>query len=71
MVFSRFSRNKWKYAGFSLSSGFWGAPRNRGLLEYKSVGIRDLFGNMEGGPLSGGPSSLRARKGQSDEKNQE
>ncbi len=26
--------------------------------------IRELFGNIEGGPLSGGPSSLRARKGQ-------
>ena len=32
-----------------------GGPRNRTLSYYKSVGIRHFFGNIEGGPLSGGP----------------
>ena len=31
-----------------LYSGFWGAPRNRGLSYYKSVGIRHFFVNIEG-----------------------
>ena len=31
-----------------------GGPRNRPLSYYKSVGIRHFFGNIEGGPLSGG-----------------
>ena len=38
-----------------ISSGFWGGPQNRGLPYYKSVGIRDLFGSIEGGALPGGP----------------
>jgi hypothetical protein len=53
---------------------FWvlGAPQNRRPSYHKSVGIRDLFGSIEGGALPGsGPSSLRARKGQKDEKDQE
>ncbi len=47
-----------------IYSGFWGPLEIGGLSYHKSVGIRDLFGSIEGGPLSGGPSSLRARKGQ-------
>ena len=32
-----------------------GGPRNRTLSDYKSVGIRHFFANIEGGPLSGAP----------------
>ena len=38
-----------------MYSGFWvlGALQHRGLFYHKSVGIRDLFGNIEGGALPG------------------
>ena len=39
-----------------------GGPRNRTLSYYKSVGIRHFFGNIEGGPLSGGPPPPYARE---------
>ena len=45
-----------------ISSGFWGAPQSRGLPYYKSVGIRDLFGSIEGGSPSGGPPPPYARE---------
>ena len=61
-----------------MYSFFWvfGAVQHRGLFYHKSMGMRDLLGNIEGGalpkPKGGGrttmwghpPSSLRARKGQ-------
>ena len=39
-----------------------GGPRNRTLSYYKSVGIRHFFGNIEGGPLSGGAPPPYARE---------
>ena len=35
--------------------GFWvlGALQNRSLTQYKSVGIRNLFGNIKGGAIPG------------------
>jgi hypothetical protein len=35
--------------------GFWvlGALQNRSLPQYKSVGIRNLFGNIKGGAIPG------------------
>ena len=61
-LFPRFSRNKWEYSGFSVIPRFWGALENRTLSYYKSVGIRHFFGNIEGGPLSGGAPPPYARE---------